>query len=157
MEFTVGGPLGPGLGGDEVSAEANKGLVRRFYEDIWNKGEMAVADEVIADNVIDHDQSPDTRVSGPASLKELATWVRSVFPDFHFTVEDMIAEGDRVAVRWTMGGTHCAEFMGAPATGKRVVGRGMHFFRMAEGKIVEIWVNGDDLGMMQQIGSLPSI
>jgi steroid delta-isomerase-like uncharacterized protein len=138
-----------------MSAEENKAIVRRFYEEIWNKGDMAAADELIATDIIDHDQDPETRVRGPESVKQLVSSVRTIFPDFHFVVEDEIAEGNKVAVRWTMRGTHKAEFMGIPATGKQVTGKGMHFWRVAGGKIVETWVNRDDLGMMQQLGVVP--
>lgn len=135
-----------------MSVEENKAIARRFYEEIWNRGDMAAADELIATNIIDHDQNPESRVRGPESVKQLATSNRTAFPDFHFTVEDEITEGDKVAVRWTMRGTHKGEFMGRPATGKQVTVEGMHFWRVAGGKILEAWVNKDRLGMMQQLG-----
>jgi len=138
-----------------MSVEENKAIVRRFYEEIWNKGDMTTADELIASNIIDHDQNPQTRVRGPESLKQLATSVRTTFPDIHFTVEDEIGEGDRVAVRWTMRGTHKGEFMGMAATGRQVRVEGIHFWRVAGDKIVEVWVNRDNLGMMQQLGVIP--
>ena len=137
-----------------MSVEENKAIVRRFYEEL-SKGDMAAADELIASNVVDHDQNPETVVRGPESFKRMAALVRTTFPDIHFTVEDEVAEGDKVAVRWTMRGAHKGEFMGVPGTGKQVTGAGMHFFRVAGAKIVEIWVNRDELGLMQQLGVVP--
>ena len=138
-----------------MSVEENKAMIRRFYEEIWNKGDMAAADELIASNVVDHDQDPEYVVRGPESFKRIAASVRTTFPDIHFTVEDEVAEGDKVAIRWTMRGTHEGEFMGVPGTGKQVTGAGMHFFRVAGAKIAEIWVNRDELGMMRQLGVVP--
>lgn len=110
---------------------------------------------MIASNVVNHDQNPELVVRGPESFKRVAALIRTTFPDIHFAVEDEVAEGDKVVVRWTMRGTHKGEFMGVPGTGKQVTGAGMHFFRVAGAKITEIWVNRDELGMMQQLGVVP--
>ena len=140
-----------------MSVEENKAIVRRFYEEIWNKGDLATADELIASNVVDHDQNPEFVARGTEGFKRVVTLVRTTFPDIFFTVEDKVADGNKVVVRWTMRGTHKGEHMGIPATGKLVTGAGMHFFRVAGGKIVEIWVIRDELGMKQQLGDVPHI
>jgi steroid delta-isomerase-like uncharacterized protein len=140
-----------------VTVEENKTLIRRFYEEIWNRGDIAVADEVIATHIIDHDRDPETRIRSPESAKQLVTSIRTIFPDLHFAIEDEIAQSNKVAVRWTVRGTHKAEFMGIPATDKQVTWEGMHFWRVADGKIVEVWDNRDDLGLMQQLGAIPPL
>ena len=139
-----------------MSAEDNKAIVRRFYEEL-SKGDMAAADALIATNVVDHDENLETAVRGPKSFKRMAASLRSSFPDICFTVEDEVAEGDKVDVRWTMRGTQEGEFMGVPGSGKQVTGAGMHFLRLAGGKIVEIWVNRDELDMMRQLGVVPTM
>jgi len=139
-----------------MSAEDNKAIVRRFYEEL-SKGDMAAADALIATSVVDHDENLETAVRGPKSFKQMATSLRSSFPDICFTIEDEVAEGDKVDVRWTMRGTQEGEFMGVPGSGKQVTGAGMHFLRLAGGKIVEIWVNRDELGMMRQLGVVPTM
>lgn len=135
-----------------MSTEENKVLVRRFYEDIWNRQDAATALELVSPAVVDHDHTPEMRVIGPESIMGLVTSFRAAIPDFRFTIQDMVAEADRVAVRWTMRGTHAGEFLGVAGTGRQLRGSGMHFFRVAQGKIAEIWVERDETGMMQQLG-----
>ena len=93
---------------------------------------------------------------GPEDVKRFMGEFRSAFPDFHTTIEDQIAEGDRVATRWTMRGTHEGEFRGIPATGNQISVTGIGIFRFSDGKVVESWDNFDQLGMMQQLGVVPS-
>jgi steroid delta-isomerase-like uncharacterized protein len=133
-----------------MSAEENKALVRRFVEEFWNQGNMATADELMAGDAEIHMPTGET-----LDLDELkgfnAAW-RESFPDWHSTFEELIAEGDRVAERWTGRGTHLGELMGIPPTGKRVEGPGSVFYRIAGGKIVEFRGQLDMMGMMQQLG-----
>lgn len=135
-------------------SEANKAIVRRGFEEIWNKGNLAAVDEMYATNFVLHDPgSPGVR--GPEGVKQYVTRERTAFPDIHFVVEDQIAEGDKVATRWTATGTHQRELMGIPASGKFATVTGIMISRILEGKIVEGWSNWDALGMLQQMGVAP--
>jgi steroid delta-isomerase-like uncharacterized protein len=135
-----------------VSAEEeNKALFRRAYEELWNRGNLSVADELIAPDFINHAASPESN-RGPESMRGSVTWARNAFPDLHFEIEELVAEGDTVAGRLTMRGTHQGPLMGMPPTGRSVRTNHMHFVRFREGKAVEHWGARDDLGMMRQLG-----
>ena len=133
-----------------MSAEENKALVRRFVEEFWNQGNMATADELMAGDAEIH--MPTGETLDLDELKGFNVAWRESFPDWHSTFEELIAEGDRVAERWTGRGTHLGELMGIPPTGKRVEGPGSVFYRIAGGKIVEFRGQFDMMGMMQQLG-----
>jgi predicted ester cyclase len=139
---------------EHVVSEENKALFRRTYEELLNQGDLAVADELIAPDFINH-EAPPGRDRGPESMRGLATMLRTAFPDLHFTIEELIAEGDVVAGRLTMSGTHEGPLMGMPPTGRSVRQNQMHVVRFREGKAVEHWGVRDDLGMMQQMGVMP--
>ena len=135
-----------------MSAEENKALVRRFVEEFWNERNTATADELMASDAVIH--LPTGEVLNPNELKIfVGTW-RESFPDWHSTFEELIAEGDRVAERWTGRGTHLGELQGIPPTGKRVEAPGSVFYRIAGGKIVELRASFDMMGLMQQLGAL---
>jgi steroid delta-isomerase-like uncharacterized protein len=120
-----------------MSAEENRAVVHRA-EDLWNTGNLVIADEIYATEFINHDPgAPDVR--DRETYKGFIAAVRAGMPDFHVTIEDMIAEGDKVASRWTASGTHQGELVGIPPTGKQVMWTGMTIYRFAEGKIVEAW------------------
>ncbi len=136
-----------------MSTEENKALVRRFVEEFWNAGNEVTADELMASDAAIH--MPTGEVVDPDGLKGFAaTWRRS-FPDWHSTFEELIAEGDRVAERWTGRGTHRGELQGIPPTGKRVEVPGSVFYRITEGKIVEFRGQLDMMSLMQQLGVIP--
>ena len=137
-----------------MSVEENKALFRRTYEELLNRGDLDVADELVATMFINH-EAPPGRDRGPESMRGLATMLRTAFPDLHFEIEDMVAEGDMVAGRLTMSGTHEGPLMGTPPTGRSVRQDQMHFVRFRDGKGVEHWGVRDDLGMMQQLGVIP--
>ena len=134
-----------------MSTEENKALVRRIYEELWNRGNLSVAHEVIAPDFINHAASPDSN-RGPESMRGSVTWARNAFPDVHFEIEELVAEGDIVAGRLTMSGTHEGSLMGEPPTGRSVRNNHMHFVRFRDGKAVEHWGVRDDLGTMRQLG-----
>lgn len=136
-------------------SEANKALVRRFYDEAFNKGNIAVLDELCAANFTDHNAAPG-QAPGLEGVKRMITMYRIAFPDGQITVDDIIVEGDKVAVRSTMRGTHRGEFMGIAPTGKQVSVGGIDIVRVANGKAVEVWHMEDNLGMMQQLGAVPS-
>src|SRR5215216_2069446 len=133
-----------------MSAEENKALVRRFVEEFWNEGNTTAADELMAVDAAIH--LPTGEVVNPDELKSfVGTW-RGSFPDWHSTFEELIAEGDRVAERWTGRGTHLGELQGIPPTGKRVEAPGSVFYRIVDGKIVEFRGQFDMMSLMQQLG-----
>ena len=134
--------------------EENKAIVRRAFEEVWNQGKLDVIDEIFAIDYVGHmPGSPD--LHGPKGFKQFVTMNRTAFPDIQFTVEDQIAEGDKVVIRWSSTGTHKGELMGIPPTGVQVTSTGIGISRISGGKAVEDWDNWDALGMLQQLGVIP--
>ena len=136
--------------------EENKAFHRSVWEETWNRGNLDVADEIYDSSHISHGQSIELP-PGPEGFKKLISIYRTAFPDIHFTIEDQIAEGDKVVTRWTSRGTHKGELMGVPATGKKIVLAGITITKFAAGKAIESWNNWDRLGLMQQIGLVPDM
>jgi predicted ester cyclase len=141
-------------GGCLVTAEENKIAFLRTYDELLNQGNLAVADEVIAPDFVNH-EAPPGHSQGPESMRALAGMLRTAFPDLHFTIEELIAEGDLVAGRVTMRGTHQGPYMGMAPTGRRVEQAHMHFVRFQDGKAFEHWGVRDDVGLLRQLGLLP--
>jgi steroid delta-isomerase-like uncharacterized protein len=135
----------------QAQPEAHKALVQQFVEEFWNRGELDAADELMARDATIHEPVVGT----PGDLKAVATMIRSAFPDWHSTVEELLVEGDRVAERWTGRGTHRGEFQGIPPTGKSVAVPGVVFYRIAGGKIAEFRGQFDRMSLMQQLGVIP--
>lgn len=134
-----------------MSVEENKALVRCFVEEFWNAGNMATADELMAaDGAI---TLPGAGQVDHATLKEFARALRSAFPDWHSTLDEMVGEGEIIAERWTGTGTHQGEFQGIAATGRQVKIPGAVFYRIASGKITEFHGLFDGLAMMRQLGA----
>jgi steroid delta-isomerase-like uncharacterized protein len=133
--------------------EENKAIHRRVYEEIWNKGNLDVVDELFDDNYIYH-LIPQPR--GPEFYKAMYQDFAGAFSDFHCEIEDMIAEGDKVMVRTTITGTHAQEFLGVTPTGKHISVTEIAVVRIKDGKIVEEWGSPDFFSMMQQLGVIPS-
>ncbi len=138
-----------------MSTEDNKAAVRRFYEEVINKKNLAAIDEFIDPHGIDH-ALPPGMPGGIEGSKQFIGMYLTAFPDLHFTVEDMIAEGDRVVSRLTTRGTHKGALMGIPPTGKQVTITGIDINRIVGGKSVEHWLEMDTMGMMQQLGVIPA-
>ena len=134
-----------------MSIEENKALTRRFYEEVFNNKHMAGVDAFVAPNVIDHG-SP----GGIESVKQTLTMLLTAVPDLHLTIEGIIAEGDRVAVHWTMSGTHLGASLGMPPTGKQFTMPGITLLRLEGGKVIEAWIVQDQLSMLQQLGLAPA-
>jgi steroid delta-isomerase-like uncharacterized protein len=134
----------------------NKALVRRWFEEVWNKGRVQAIDEMMAAGCVIHGLGPDLR--GPDGFKPFHASYRDAFPDVKVTVDDIVSEGSIVATRWSGTGTHRGNGLGFPATGRSANFTGMSFVRIGNGKIVEGWNNFDQLGMLQQLGvvNLPS-
>jgi predicted ester cyclase len=141
-----------------MSTEENKAIARRALEELFSaQGDLDVADEIISPNYIGHDPVSPEDVRGPEGAKETALMYRNAFPDVQLSVEDQLAEGDMVATRWIASGTHQGELMGIAPSGNRVTVSGTSIERIVNGKIEETWDNYDALGMMQQIGAIPSL
>jgi steroid delta-isomerase-like uncharacterized protein len=134
-----------------MSEEYNR-LLQRIYDEGFNQGRAEVADEIIAADAVDHELQG---ARGPAALKEALALFRGAFPDLKVTMEDAIAEGDRVAARFAMTGTHKGEFQGIAPTGKSVKVGGIDIVRFEGGKMVEHWGYTDQVGLMQQLGIMP--
>jgi steroid delta-isomerase-like uncharacterized protein len=130
--------------------------MRRYFEEAWNQGNLAVLDELVAPDYVNHDPFVPGLPPGPEGLKPIFAGLRAAFADLHYTIDDQLADGDKVATRWTMRGTHTGELMGIPATGKAVTVSGIQIERIVDGKIVEHWRKSDDLGLMQQLGVIPA-
>ncbi|MFQ5795562.1 MAG: ester cyclase [Candidatus Bipolaricaulia bacterium] len=137
-----------------MSTEENKAKTRRFYEEVLSQRNVDVLDEFIGAGFVDHNPNPG-QAPGLEGVKQIFAQILVSFPDLHFTIEDMIAEGDKVTTRLTLSGTHQGEFQGIPATGKQVAMTGIDIIRIEGGKAVERWGEFDFLGMMQQLGVVP--
>jgi steroid delta-isomerase-like uncharacterized protein len=134
-------------------SERNKAIVRRYIQQVWNQHELDRFDEFVAADVVHHDSSGD---QGLEWMKMSAAAVLDAFPDLQTLIEDEVAEGDRVVHRQRTTGTHTGEFQGMPATGNCVDVAGIWIFRLADGKIVELWGVVDQLSMLQQLGVMPA-
>jgi steroid delta-isomerase-like uncharacterized protein len=137
-------------------SEMNKALVRRAVEDVWNQADYAALDELVASDFLIHGATPDAEIHGREGAAQFFVMLRAAFPDLHFTIDDQIAERDRVVTRWTARGTHKGEFQGIPPTGKQVEFSGNDIDRIAGGKVVECWPGVDELGLLRQLGALPA-
>ena len=139
----------------DASAEENKAVVLRQEEEIFTRGNLDAAEEIYAPGYVGHDPSNPEDVMGPEAAKQAAADYRRAFPDLRVTVEDLIAEGDKVVARLRFRGTHLGELEGIAPTGRRVDCTGIVVSRMEGGKIAEDWANFDDLGLMRQLGAIP--
>lgn len=137
-----------------MTIQENEALVRRLMEEVFNQGNVAVADEIVAVDHFSHDPLPGEG-PGRAGMAANIQAIRAAFPDVRFEAEQVVVEGDKVVVRWRASGTHRGAFMGIPATGRTVNIIGMAIHRIADGQIVESWNNWDALGLLQQLGALP--
>ncbi len=137
-----------------MGVEENKATVQMFYDEVLNRGNLDVIDKMTAENYVDH-TAPPGMPPGREGEKQWFTMLRAAFPDGQTTIDDIIAEGDKVAVRATMTGTHQGDFMGIPATGKQVTISGIDVTRFHEGQSVEHWGQWDMAALMQQLGVAP--
>ena len=135
-----------------VTAEENKAVVRRIYEELWDERRLEVADELIAAGGLNYDTGLTPRPFGPEEMKGTVRMVTAAFPDNRHEVEDVFAEGDRVMARVRLTGTHEGPFMGIPPTGRRIEVGEIHLYRLEDGKAIEHRVGRDDLGALRQLG-----
>ena len=137
-------------------SEENKALIRRYFEEIWDKGNLDLIDELFTTDFVRHGPTgTEGEVRGLEGFKALVGMYRTALPDLRVPIEDLIAEGDRVVTRWRAHGTHQGELMGNAPTGNRASVSGILINRISGGKIEEEWVDYDTLHLMQQIGGVP--
>lgn len=134
--------------------EDNKTVVRRLIEQLWNQRNPGITDELLAPNFTPHDPASPDFGRGPDALKRLAKYYIEAFPDTHFTIDEMISEGDRVVTRWTVRGTHQGRLADISPTNRQVTVTGMDIFRVSGGKVQEVWTSWDAVGLLRQIGAV---
>jgi steroid delta-isomerase-like uncharacterized protein len=128
----------------------NKEIVRRYSDELWGRGDFAAADEVLAVDLVDHNLLPG-QGSGREGHKQVVALFRGAFPDLQVVTEDLLEDGDRVALRWRAEGTHRGDLMGLPPTGKRVTLTGIEILRIAGGRIVERWAEDNGQSVVAQL------
>ena len=133
-------------------SDRNKALITSLVDDVWNTARYDRVEELVSRDYVGHPSG----VVGTEAYEHYYVDLRSAFPDLEFTVEDQIAEGDRVATRWTARGTHRGPFSGIPATGRPGTIAGTSTHRIADGRVVECWTTMDELGLLRQIGAIPA-
>jgi steroid delta-isomerase-like uncharacterized protein len=134
-----------------MTATENSALVRRFVEEIFNKGNLEVAEEILTPDYAHHDPTTHEYGSGIEGFKQMISFYRQAF-DLQIVLEDQIVTADKVVDRWTGHGTHQGEFMGLAPTGKKITASGISIHRIAGDRIAETWNNYDALGLLQQLG-----
>jgi steroid delta-isomerase-like uncharacterized protein len=139
-----------------MSIEENKALVRQMVDAVFNQGNMSQADEFLAPSFVEREDLPPGIPRDREGVKQLTAMLRSAFPDFKATIDDILAEGDKVVIRQTWSGSHQGEFMGIPATGRSVSFGVIDIIRIADGKFVEHWGQMDSTSLMQQLGAIPA-
>ena len=152
VDFRWGTPSAvTGAPGDPA---ANKEIFSRAVDDFWNQRDVGAIDELYATDYLGHDPS-GLHGATLEEFKQSTAGLFTAFPDFHLTIDDEVAEGDKVVKRWTVTGTHRGDFKGIPPTENHIAITGINFYRIADGKIVETWWSSDALGMLQQLGVIP--
>jgi steroid delta-isomerase-like uncharacterized protein len=132
--------------------EAPEESLIQLYEDVWNGSNPETADDLVHEEYIIHDRELAEKMQGPELYKALAAGTREIFPDMTFTVADTLAAGEKVALRWTMTGTHQGPMFGVEPTGREVELTAIEINRFADGKLIETWTQSDQLGLMEQLG-----
>jgi steroid delta-isomerase-like uncharacterized protein len=132
--------------------DRNKAIYRRYIQQVFNEGRVDLLDELLAPSYVYHEAPPGT-LPGADGIKQVVSMFRAAFPDLEITIDDQIAEGDKVCSRATTRGTHQGEIFGIPATGEVVTMTGMTIVRIVEGRITDSWVKNDVMGLMNQLGA----
>lgn len=138
-----------------MSVQSNETLARRYLADFWNRGDATAVAEIVAADAVGHVAGQQI-TAGPQTLLARRAGLLGIYANPTFTLEDAIAAGDKVVIRWTFRGQHTGAGAGVAPTGKEIVATGINIFRIAGGKIAELWVESDDLGEMRQLGVLPA-
>ncbi len=138
-----------------MSTEENKAIIRRWVFEVWHNHNLSAVNEFVTADYLRHDPNvPEVR--GAEAAQQLVAMFLTAFPDLHFTIEDMVAEGDTVVARYTARGTHQGELLGIPSTGRQIALSAIEIYRLTDGKIAEQWTIMDALGLMQQLGAIPA-
>jgi steroid delta-isomerase-like uncharacterized protein len=146
------------MAAEQGKTEQNKTTVRRFIEEVFNKGNLNLLNQLVDNNYVGRDPSQPNEVRGPEGLKKNLQELRTAFPDLTLKIEDIFCEGDKVCCRWTGSGTHKGEYLGLSPTNKKAsMVVGLEVFRLSNGKIVEDWNVWDTMGWMKQIGVTPEV
>ena len=138
-----------------TAPEENTDRLRRLFDGVWNDEDPAVAGELVAADYVIHDRELAEQLQGPELYRALAEGTREVFRDMSFVIEDTVAAGEKVALRWTMTGTHQGSMMGEEPTGREVELKAVEINRFADGMLAETWTQSDMLGLMEQVGAMP--
>lgn len=138
-----------------MSGESNRAVVRRFIDEVFNRGNLSVAQEVLTDDYVHQDPATGELGSGQDGLEKMVAFYREAFPDFQISLEDQIATEDRVVERWTGRGTHRGTLMGISATNRTIEATGISIHRLVGGKIAETWTCFDTAGLLRQLGAIP--
>jgi steroid delta-isomerase-like uncharacterized protein len=136
-------------------SEQNKAVIRRLIDEVWNRRAFDAADELFAPEAIIYESGVALPGAGPAVVKEGIGAICAAFPDNRITIDDMIAAEDKVVLRWSSLGTHQGVMQGIAPTNRKVAANGIAIYRFADGKVVEEWMNTDQLGILKQLGVVP--
>lgn len=139
-----------------MSSETNKAIVQRYYDQIWNNGRLDLVEEFIAEDFSEDNGPNIPGLTGRDTLKAVIGGIRASLPDLQIALHDVVAEGYKVVTRYTFTATHTGELMGIPATGTQLTVSGAAIFRLENARIAELWNFLDNLGMMQQLGVIPT-
>ena len=131
----------------------NKLILRRFFEELFNQGNLAAANEIVSETYLNHNAAPGEE-PGRTGLTQLVAEIHHAFRDLNVMIEDQLADGDKVITRWTVTAIHQGEFAGIPATGKPIAVTAINIHRVADGQIQEGWLNWDALSFLQQVGAI---
>ena len=137
-----------------MADSSGKAVVRRVVEEMWNRGDSAAVEELIHEDLVEHGAFGGA-AGGREDARRTVASFRAAFPDLVLEIDDLVGEGEHVALRWSGGGTHEGEFMGAPPTGNRVEIDGIDIYRVAGGQVIEHWGYPDVVGLIQQLGGPP--
>lgn len=134
-------------------SEQNKAIVRRSFEEVYNRGNLEAVDELVSEDLVIHTGTRD--IKGATHLKQYVRELREAFPDLHLTIDDQVAEGNKVVTRWTATGTHLGAYQGILPTGRHGRMSGIDIDHVVDGRAVECWTISDDLSLLQQLGVIP--
>lgn len=135
-------------------SEQNKAIVRRALEEVYSRGDLDLVDDLVAEDFVAHSSGPDLR--GREAIKQYVRSLREAFPDLHMTIDDQVAEGDKVVTRWTATGTHLGPYQKVPPTGRRGSMSGIDIDYVIDGKTVECWTISEELSLLRQLGIIPA-
>jgi steroid delta-isomerase-like uncharacterized protein len=138
---------------EKQKLEHNKRLITAYFEEVWNKGNLQLLDELIAEDYINHSPGSPNSPKGPAGLKPIIQSIRKAIPDLHYTILDLLVTEEKVAARVKMTGTHTGDFFGIPASGQKIEVSQINIEKIVDGKISEHWRLTDDLSLMKQMGA----